>query len=60
MDFWPFLKSQKMEFGQKYFFREIDLFDFTSFFCLDIFKLILFSVLGFGMGMSGGNGFGDY
>ena len=31
IDFWPFLKLQKMEFGQKKF-REIDLFDFTSFF----------------------------
>ena len=31
IDFWPFLKLQKMEFGQKNF-REIDLFDFTSFF----------------------------
>ena len=37
MDFWPFLKLQKMEFGQKKF-REIDLFDFTSFFGLDFFK----------------------
>ena len=27
-----------MEFGQKNFFREIDLFDFTSFFGLDFFK----------------------
>ena len=36
-DFWPFLKLQKMEFGQK-IFREIDLFDFTSFFGLDFFK----------------------
>ena len=31
IDFWPFLKLQKMEFGQKDFFREMDLFDFTSF-----------------------------
>ena len=37
IDFWPFLKWQKMEFGQ-IFFREIDLFDFTSFFGLDLFK----------------------
>ena len=31
IDFWPFLKLQKMEFRQKHF-REIDLFDFTRFF----------------------------
>ena len=31
IDFWPFLKWQKMEFGQN-IFHEIDLFDFTSFF----------------------------
>ena len=37
IDFWSFLKLQKMEFGQK-FFREIDLFDFTSSFGLDFFK----------------------
>ena len=37
IDFWPFLKLQKMEFGQKKF-REIDLLDFTSFFGLDFFK----------------------
>ena len=30
IDFWPFLKLQKMEFSTKKF-REIDLFDFTSF-----------------------------
>ena len=30
MDFWPFLKLEKMEFGQKQI-CEIDLFDFTSF-----------------------------
>ena len=30
MDFWLLLKLQKMDFGQKQF-REIDLFDFTSF-----------------------------
>ena len=35
-DFWPFLKLQKMEFDQK-FFREIDLFDFTS---LDFFNFL--------------------
>ena len=34
IDFWPILKLQKMEFGQKKF-RQIDLFDFTSFFRLD-------------------------
>ena len=34
----PFLKLQKMEFVQK-IFREIDLFDFTSFFGLDFFKI---------------------
>ena len=38
IDFWPFLKLQKMEFGQKKF-REIDLFDFTSFFGLDFKKI---------------------
>ena len=38
IDFWSFLKLQKMEFGQKKFFREIDLFDFMSFFGLDFFK----------------------
>ena len=37
IDFWSFLKLQKMKFVQK-FFREIDLFDFTSFFGLDFFK----------------------
>ena len=31
LDSWPFLRLQKMEFGQK-IFHEIDLFDFTSFF----------------------------
>jgi len=31
IDFWSFLKWQKMKFGQK-FFREIDQLDFTSFF----------------------------
>ena len=36
IDCWPFLKLQKMKFGQKKF-REIDLFDFTSFFDLDFF-----------------------
>ena len=33
IDFWPFLKLQKIEFGQKKF-REIDLFDFASFFTI--------------------------
>ena len=33
IDFWPFLKLQKNGFwSKKIFFREIDLFDFTSFF----------------------------
>ena len=31
MDFWPFFKLQKMEVGRKKF-REIDVFDITSFF----------------------------
>ena len=31
VDFWPFLNLQKMEYGEKKI-REIDLFDFTSFF----------------------------
>jgi len=36
IDFWPL---QTMDFGQKKFLREIDLFDFTSFFFgLDFFK----------------------
>ena len=35
--FWPFLRLQKMDFGQKKF-RKIDLFDFTSFFVLDFLK----------------------
>ena len=35
MDFWPFLKLHKMEFGQKKFMKLIYL---TSFFGLDIFK----------------------
>ena len=34
IDFWPFLKFQKMDFGKKKF-HENDLFDFTSFFGLD-------------------------
>ena len=34
--FWPFLKWQKMKFGQKKI-REIELFDFTSFFCPGLF-----------------------
>ena len=37
IDFWPFLKLQKMEFGQKKN-SEIDLFDFTIVFGLDFFK----------------------
>ena len=37
IEFWPFLKLQKLDFGQN-FFREIDFFDFTSFFGLDFFK----------------------
>ena len=39
IDFWPFLKMQKMEFGQKKI-REIELFDFTSFFGLDFFNFL--------------------
>ena len=31
-DFWPILTWQKMGFGQKNFFRKMELFDFTSFF----------------------------
>ena len=38
IDIWPFLKFKKMEFGQKNFFREINLFVFTNFFHLDFFK----------------------
>ena len=38
IDFWPFLKLQKMDFSFKIRFHEIDLFDFTSFFGLDFFK----------------------
>ena len=38
IDFWPFLKLQKMEFGQKKIVCEIDLFDFTSFSGLDFLK----------------------
>ena len=38
--FWPFLKLQKMEFGPKKI-REIDLFDFKSFFFgLDFFNFL--------------------
>ena len=37
IDFWPFLKLQKMEFDQQNF-CEIYLFDFTSFFGLDFFR----------------------
>ena len=36
IDFCPFLKWQKMDFGQNKF-REMDLFDFTFFFGLDFF-----------------------
>ena len=35
IDFWPFLKWQKMELQVKKIIRKIDLFDFTSFFALD-------------------------
>ena len=34
IDFWAFLKLQKMEFREKKI-REFDLFDFTSFFGLE-------------------------
>ena len=37
IDFWLFLKLQKNEFQSKKFFREINLFDFTSFFGQDVF-----------------------
>ena len=37
IDFWPFLKLQKMEFGRKNF-CEIDLSDVMSFFGLDFFN----------------------
>ena len=40
IDFWPYLKWQKMKFSKK-FFCEIDLFHFTSFFALDFFLNIL-------------------
>ena len=40
MDFWPFLKWQKMEFAQKKF-HGINLFDFTSFFWPGNFKKLL-------------------
>ena len=36
IDFWPFLKLQKKEVSQKNF-REIELFDFTSFFWPGLF-----------------------
>ena len=39
--FWPFLKKQKMEFGQK-IFREIDLFDFTSFLAWTFLNLLAY------------------
>ena len=38
------VELQKMEFDQK-FFREIDLFDFTSFFGLDFFNFLAHYVL---------------
>ena len=38
IDFWPFLKLQEMDFGQKKFFRETDLFDLKSFFGLEFLK----------------------
>ena len=44
MDFWPFLKLQKMDFGQKNF-REIDLFDFTIFFAWTYFFPVLDSTV---------------
>ena len=37
---WPFLKLQKMDFGQKYF-RGIDLIDFTNFLGQDLLKFSL-------------------
>ena len=40
IDFWPFLKLQKMEFAQYFFFREIDLFDFTSFLAWTILNFL--------------------
>merc|ERR1711974_237558 len=43
-DFWPILKLQIMEFGQK-MFSEIDLFDFTRFFGLDFLNFLAHCVL---------------
>ena len=40
IEFWPFLKLEKMEFGQKTI-REFDLFYFTNLFVLDFFKMFL-------------------
>ena len=47
IDFWPFLKVQKMEFGPKIFFREIALFDFVSFFWPGIFYIFWPTVCNF-------------
>ena len=41
INFWPFLKLQKMEFGQKKF-PEIDLFDFTSFLAWTFLKFLAY------------------
>ena len=41
--FWPLLKLQKMEFGQK-ISREIDFFDFTSFFWPGFLKFFCLAV----------------
>ena len=38
IDFWPFLKSQKMDDFAGF---EIDFFDFTSFFDLDFLKILI-------------------
>ena len=40
IDIWSFLKSLKMEFGQKKF-PEIDLFDFTIFFGWPFFNILV-------------------
>ena len=41
IDFWPFLKWQKMDFSQKkFFFREIALFDFTIFLAWTFFNFL--------------------
>ena len=54
IDFCPFLKWQNMEFGEKKFFREIDLFDFTSFLAWTFLDFVancgIFSVSNFTMG----------